>query len=294
MNDQIVIKGISAKGFHGVLDHEKRDGQTFVVDVVMEVDLAPAGASDDLADTVNYAEVAGDVVGIIEGESLDLIEAVAGRIATAVLTRPLVEAVEVVVHKPEAPVGYPFTDVQVRVRRERETPVVVALGSNVGESLETLHHAVVALLGAVDIDAVSPVVETDPVGGPDQPAYLNAVVTGTTSASPRALLRFLHDIEHAHGRTREVRWGPRTLDLDLIQYGDPAFDTDVRLDDATLTLPHPRAHERAFVLVPWLQADPEATLRVDGGVRRVEDLVAEIDTSGVRPGPEGDLLDDSW
>lgn len=294
MSDQIVIKGISAKGFHGVLDHEKRDGQTFVVDVVMEVDLAPAGASDDLADTVNYAEVAGDVVGIIEGESLDLIEAVAERIATAVLTRPLVEAVEVVVHKPEAPVGHPFTDVQVRVRRERETPVVVALGSNIGESLETLRHAVVALLGAVDIDAVSPVVETDPVGGPDQPAYLNAVVVGTTSASPRALLRFLHDIEHVHGRTREVRWGPRTLDLDLIQYGDPAFDTDVRMDDAALTLPHPRAHERAFVLVPWLQADPEATLRVDGGVRRVEDLVAGMDTSGVRPGPEGDLLDDSW
>lgn len=294
VNDQIVIKGISAKGFHGVLDHEKRDGQTFVVDVVMDVDLAPAGASDDLADTVNYAEVAGDVVGIIEGESLDLIEAVAERIATAVLTRPLVEAVEVVVHKPEAPVGHPFTDVQVRVRRERETPVVVALGSNVGESLDTLRHAVVALLGVVDIDAVSPVVETDPVGGPDQPAYLNAVVTGTTSVSPRALLRFLHDIEHAHGRTREVRWGPRTLDLDLIQYGDPAFEADVRMDDATLTLPHPRAHERAFVLVPWLQADPEATLRVDGGVRRVEDLVAAMDTSGVRPGPEGDLLDDSW
>jgi dihydroneopterin aldolase/2-amino-4-hydroxy-6-hydroxymethyldihydropteridine diphosphokinase len=184
--------------------------------------------------------------------------------------------------------------VQVRIRRERETPVVVALGSNVGESLETLRDAVVALLGVVDIDAVSPVVETDPVGGPDQPAYLNAVVTGTTSSSPRALLRFLHDIEHAHGRTREVRWGPRTLDLDLIQYGDPAFDTDVRMDDATLTLPHPRAHERAFVLVPWLAADPEATLRVDGGVRRVEELVAAMDTSGVRPGPEGDLLDDGW
>ena len=294
MTDQIVIKGISAKGFHGVLDFEKRDGQTFVVDVVMEVDLAAAGASDDLADTVNYAEVAGDVVGIIEGESLDLIEAVAERIATAVLTRPLVEAVEVVVHKPEAPVGHPFTDVQVRLRRERETPVVVALGSNVGNSFETLHHAVVALLGAVDIDAVSPVVETDPVGGPDQPAYLNAVVVGTTSASPRALLRFLHDVEHAHGRTRDVRWGPRTLDLDLVQYGDPAFNTDVRTDEPALTLPHPRAHERAFVLVPWLQADPEATLRVEDGVRRVADLVAELDTSGVRPGPEGDLLDDAW
>lgn len=292
--DQIVLTGIAATGYHGVLDFEKRDGQQFVVDVVMDVDLAPAGASDELGDTVNYAEVAGDVVALIEGEPLDLIEALAERIATAILTRPLVEAVEVVVHKPQAPVGHPFTDVQVRVRRERETPVVIALGSNLGESAEMLHDAAVALFGLIDIDAVSPLVETDPVGGPDQPAYLNAVVTGTTSLAPRALLRFLHDIERAHGRTRDVRWGPRTLDLDLIQYGDPAFNTDVQMDDPALTLPHPRAHERAFVLVPWTEADPEATLRVGGQVRRVADLVAAMDTSGVRPGPEGNLLDDTW
>lgn len=292
--DQIVLTGIAATGYHGVLDFEKRDGQRFVVDVVMDVDLAPAGASDDLGDTVNYAEVAGDVVALIEGEPLDLIEALAERIATAILSRPLVEAVEVVVHKPQAPVGHPFTDVQVRLRRERETPVVIALGSNLGESAEMLHDAAIALFGLIDIDAVSPLVETDPVGGPDQPAYLNAVVTGTTSLAPRALLRFLHDIERAHGRTRDVRWGPRTLDLDLIQYGDPAFNTDVQMDDPALTLPHPRAHERAFVLVPWAEADPEGTLRVGGQVRRVADLVAAMDTSGVRPGPEGNLLDDTW
>jgi dihydroneopterin aldolase/2-amino-4-hydroxy-6-hydroxymethyldihydropteridine diphosphokinase len=294
MTDQIVLKGISARGFHGVLDFEKRDGQTFVVDVTMHVDLAPAGASDDLADTVNYAEVAGDVVALIEGEPLDLIEALASRIADRVLARPLVEAVEVVVHKPEAPVGHPFTDVQVVVARERQTPVVIALGSNIGDSVETLHDATVALYGLIDIVEVSPLVETDPVGGPDQPAYLNAVVTGTTHLAPASLLAGLHDIERAHGRTREVRWGPRTLDLDLIQYGDPVFDTDVVMDAPTLTLPHPRAHERAFVLVPWLRAEPEAVLRVGGTVRRVADLVAGLDTSGVRPGPDVDLLEGPW
>ena len=294
MTDLIVLQGVSAKGYHGVLESEKREGQQFVVDVVMEVDLSQAGASDDLADTVNYAEVAGDIVALIEGESLDLIEALAERIARSVLTRPLVEAVEVVVHKPQAPVGHPFTDVQVRLRRERETPVVIALGSNLGESVDTLHNAAVALFGLMDIEAVSPVFETDPVGGPDQPAYLNAVVVGTTSLAPRALLRFLHDIEREHGRTRDVRWGPRTLDLDLIQYGDPVFNTDVQMDDPALALPHPRAHERAFVLLPWLEADPEAALRVEGEVRRVAELLEGMDTSGVRPGPEGDLLDDSW
>ena len=88
MTDQIVLKGVSARGHHGVLDFEKRDGQVFVVDVTMDVDLAPAGSSDDLADTVSYAEVAGDVVALIEGEPLDLIEALAARIADKVLTRP--------------------------------------------------------------------------------------------------------------------------------------------------------------------------------------------------------------
>ncbi|MEP6856499.1 MAG: 2-amino-4-hydroxy-6-hydroxymethyldihydropteridine diphosphokinase [Pedococcus sp.] len=294
MTDQIVLKGISARGHHGVLDFEKRDGQVFVVDVTMQVDLVPAGASDDLADTVNYAEVAGDIVALVEGEPLDLIEALAARIADKVLSRPRVEAVEVVVHKPQAPVGHPFTDVQVRVVRERQALVVIALGSNVGSSVETLHDATVELYGLIDITDVSPVVETDAVGGPDQPAYLNAVVTGTTHLAPSSLLAGLHEIELAHGRTREVRWGPRTLDLDLVQYGDPVFDTDVVMGSTTLTLPHPRAHERAFVLVPWLRIEPEAVLRVAGTVRRVADLVAGLDTSGVRPGPDVDLLEGPW
>ena len=294
MTDQIVLKGISAQGHHGVLDFEKRDGQVFVVDVTMQVDLMPAGASDDLADTVNYAEVAGDVVALIEGEPLNLIEALAARIADKVLSRPRVEAVEVVVHKPQAPVGHPFTDVQVRVTRERQALVVIALGSNVGDSVEILHDATIELYGLIDITDVSAVVETDAVGGPDQDAYLNAVVTGTTHLAPSSLLAGLHEIELAHGRTREVRWGPRTLDLDLVQYGDPVFDTDVVMDSARLTLPHPRAHERAFVLVPWLRVEPEAVLRVAGTVRRVADLVAGLDTSGVRPGPDVDLLEGPW
>jgi dihydroneopterin aldolase/2-amino-4-hydroxy-6-hydroxymethyldihydropteridine diphosphokinase len=88
-----------------------------------------------------------------------------------------------------------------------------------------------------------------------------------------------------------VHWGPRTLDLDLVQYGDPVFDTDVVMDSPTLTLPHPRAHERGFVLVPWLHADSEAVLRVEGQVRRVADLVSGMDVSGVRPGPDVDLLE---
>jgi dihydroneopterin aldolase/2-amino-4-hydroxy-6-hydroxymethyldihydropteridine diphosphokinase len=288
MTDRIQLRGVEAFGYHGVLPDEKRDGQPFVIDVVMELDLATAGVSDGLDDTVSYAEVAGEVVARITGPSFDLIERLAEVVADDVLSHRLVDAVTVTVHKPQAPVGHPFSDVAVEVHRTRGVPVVVALGANLGDARATLESAVRAVAGlpGTRVRAVSPLVETDPVGGPDQPAYLNAVLIGDTTLDPADLLRRLHEIEADHGRTREIRWGARTLDLDLIQVGRPGTGSEVRRDDAELTLPHPRAHERGFVLAPWSQADPVATIRTDGGVRTVVDLVADVDTSGVRPGPE--------
>ena len=280
--DTIELMGVRAHGFHGVLEHERRDGQQFVVDVVLEVDLTPAGRSDDLAETVSYAEVADDVVRVIEGNPRDLIEAVAEDIAELTLRRPRVGAVEVTVHKPQAPVGHPFADVRVRIRRSRRSPVVIALGSNLGDSGATLTEAVERITEMVDIESESPVYRTEPVGGPEQAEYLNSVVVGHTALTPWALLRELNTIEAEHGRTRDIRWGPRTLDLDVISYGTPGGADEVALDKPDLTLPHPRAHERAFVLVPWLAADLDARLRVGEEVHRVSDLVSRCDTSGVR------------
>ena len=287
MTDRIYLRGVEAVGFHGVLPDEKRDGQPFVVDVVLELDLAAAGATDDLRDTVSYAEIAGEVMARITGPSFDLIERLAEVIADDVLRHWLVDAVTVTVHKPQAPVGHPFSDVAVEVRRERGLPVVVALGANLGDGRETLEGAVraVGALPGMQVRAVSPLVETDPVGGPEQPAYLNAVLIGDTTLEPPELLRRLHEIEADHGRTREVRWGPRTLDLDLIQVGRVGAPSEIRAHTSELTLPHPRAHERGFVLVPWAQVDPAGTARVGDHVRRVADLAAEVD-SGVRPGPD--------
>ena len=290
MPDRIVLQGVSARGNHGVLDVEKRDGQTFVVDVTMVSDLAPAGRTDALEATVNYAEVARDVVARITGPSFDLIERLAEVVADDVLRHDLVDSVEVVVHKPEAPVGHPFTDVQVRVERTNAAHVVIALGTNLGDRGQTLTDAVAALtaLPGLTVTAVSDIVATDPVGGPEQPEYLNAVVLARSLLHPHDLLHELHRIEAEHGRTRDVRWGARTLDLDLIQYGLPGGHREVVSDEPDLTLPHPRAHERAIVLVPWLAADPAASLRVaEGrdGIRPVTDLLADLDRSGVRPGP---------
>lgn len=294
MSDTIEVIGIRARGYHGVFPQERRDGQDFVVDIVLEADLEPAGRSDELSQTVSYADVAALVVTHIEGDPYDLIERLAAVIAADVLAGPacalLVDAVTVTVHKPQAPVGVEFGDVSVRVRRERPpVPVVIALGTNLGDRYATLAHAEMALADRICVSPVviSDYVETDPVGGPDQGDYLNAVAVGMTRLSPSRVLRTLHAIEAEMGRVRQVHWGPRTLDLDLIQYGDPHVDGDLTHDAAHLTLPHPRAHERGFVLLPWLDADPDAALRVGGEVRRVRELVGRVDVSGVRPISEG-------
>ena len=154
------------------------------------------------------------------------------------------------------------------------TRAVIALGANLGDARAALSGAVdaIAVLPGVALLAESSVYSTAPIGGVEQPDYLNAVVIVDTTLSPRELLDRLHDIENAWHRTREVRWGPRTLDLDLIDF------TGVTSDDLDLTLPHPRAHERAFVLVPWLEADPEAELT---GFGPVAGLVPALGDQGI-------------
>jgi 2-amino-4-hydroxy-6-hydroxymethyldihydropteridine diphosphokinase len=139
-------------------------------------------------------------------------------------------------------------------------PAVLALGANLGDPAATLQAAVRELAEheGIELTGVSPVAVTAAVGGPaGQPDYLNLVLSVETTLAPRQLLAACHAVEQAHHRTREVRWGPRTLDVDVITYADLASD------HPELTLPHPRAHERAFVLVPWSWLDPQATL---GGV----------------------------
>ena len=118
-SDRIALRGLRVRGHHGVYGHERRDGQDFVVDVTVWLDLAPAAASDDLADTLNYGELAHRAAAIVAGPPVDLIETVAGRIADDVLTDPRVRAVEVTLHKPQAPIPLEFGDVAVVVHRIR-------------------------------------------------------------------------------------------------------------------------------------------------------------------------------
>ena len=119
MNDRIVLRGLRARGHHGVYAEEREAGQTFLVDVVLNVDARLAAKSDDVADTVHYGDLAAEVVAIVEGEPVNLLETLADRIATMCLRQPLVGSVEVTVHKPEAPVGVAFDDVAVTITRAR-------------------------------------------------------------------------------------------------------------------------------------------------------------------------------
>jgi 2-amino-4-hydroxy-6-hydroxymethyldihydropteridine diphosphokinase len=155
---------------------------------------------------------------------------------------------------------------------------VLSLGANLGNRLETLQGAIDALedTPGVRVKAVSPVYETEPWGVEpgSQPSYFNAVVVLKTTLPPTSLLERAHAVEEAFHRVRDERWGARTLDVDIVAYAD------VVSDDPQLTLPHPRAHERAFVLAPWYDVEPEAQLPGRG---TVADLLDAITREGVTP-----------
>jgi dihydroneopterin aldolase/2-amino-4-hydroxy-6-hydroxymethyldihydropteridine diphosphokinase len=360
--DRIRLTGVTATGYHGVFDHERREGQTFVADVVAHLDTRRAAATDDLRHTLNYGVLAEQVVTVLAGEPADLVETVAERIAATVLAHPQVQCVDVAVHKPQAPITVPFGDVVVEVRRDRtwlpaaepvpddaprwlpeaaglpavdappaapadalpppglppvepvlEVPppaapagpaedtedevvdaelvqdaldaapdapveVVLAIGSNLGAAQDTLRDAVadLAAVPGLEVLDVSALARTAPVGGPEQPDFLNAVLIARTTLSPRDLLRATAEVERRHGRERLVHWGPRTLDVDIIVYGDVSAVTD------DLELPHPRAHERAFVLQPWAQVQPDAVLHGLGGGPVAQLAATAPDRDGVR------------
>lgn len=156
---------------------------------------------------------------------------------------------------------------------------VLSLGSNLGDRLENLQEAIDALFDAPGLTfvALSPVYETEPYAPPgqsipEQGDFLNVVVVADTRLAPEMLLERVLNIENAMQRIREVRWGPRTLDIDIVTFGN------VISDDPRLTLPHPLAHERAFVLAPWADLEPNTLLPGHG---RVADLAAAIGTSGI-------------
>ena len=322
--DHISLVGIEERGRHGMLDHERQDGQLFLVDADIYLDLQGAGASDRIEDTVDYSRVSALISRIITGPPCDLLEKVAAQIAEETLELENVQAVRICLHKPEAPLGLEKQDVKVTIWRglenllpEEEEPleetaplslaeiaaegaaepgdtspeeadnpleqaptsprqVVVAMGGNLGEVSATFREVVAQLsqTSGIGVVEVSPLVRTAPVLSEhqeEQPDYLNAVVILSTMLSPLALLQVLQNLEDEHGRVRSERWGARTLDLDIIDY------QGVTSKDERLILPHPRASQRAFVLLPWSLVAPAAELTGVGEVVVLADYAPDRD-----------------
>ena len=258
MADQIEINGLRAVTIVGALPHEREIAQPLRIDLAFDVDLRDAGRSDELGDTVHYGFVADRIVAVVEESKDILLERLVARVADEVLTFDRVEAVDVKLTKLRPPLEVDVVDTAVRIRRTRaETDVppqslhhaYVALGSNLGDREGFLRLGV---RGLGNVTRMSQVYETDPVGGPDdQGPYLNMVVEVETSLDPFALLRRCQRIEAEAMRQRTVHWGPRTLDVDIIQYDD------LTLQSESLTIPHPHHTERRFVLQPLADIAPE-------------------------------------
>lgn len=284
--DRITLRGLTVRGHHGVFDFEKREGQDFVIDVVLHTSTSAAAAADDLAETIHYGELAEDVARIVEDTAFDLIETLAEAIAEHCLS--LTDHVEVVVHKPGAPIQRTFSDVSVTVERTRADSTArtgfgavpaqayLSLGANLGDAAATLVEAIAALDRHPEITVRdrSSLYRSAPWGGVEQTDFLNAGVIVETTLPAGELLAVSQGIEVACGRTRELRWGPRTLDIDLIRYG--TADGELSVDTPRLTLPHPRAHERAFVLVPWAEIAPAATVRTPEGRRPIGEVIGRL------------------
>ena len=249
---QIIIEDLEIYGYHGVFPEENEKGQPFLVNAILFTDTRRAGTTDELEHSTHYGIVCNVLHDLIGGEPHKLIETVAEEAAREVLLQfPLVRAITLEVRKPEAPIEHPFRSVSVKITRGWKT-CSVAFGSNMGDSKGFVDQAIAALREIPDIRVlrVSDYIKSKPYGGVEQEDFLNGALLLETLLTPQELLEQLHRIEqHAH-RERTVRWGPRTLDLDILIYDDVVMDTE------ELTLPHRDMLNRDFVMKPLAQVAP--------------------------------------
>ena len=252
--DQIRIKRLEVFANHGVLEEENKLGQKFLVSVNMGVNARIPGQSDDLSDSVNYARVSELICQEAQGHTFRLIERLAEHLAERILlTFSQVQSVDLEIEKPWAPVRIPLETVSVAIHR-RWHQVYLGIGSNLGDKQANLDRAVELLQQHPHNRnlLVSGYIVTEPVGEVEQDDFLNGAVGMETLQTPEELLQEIGAIEQDLKRVRQVHWGPRTIDVDILLYDDEILHTD------TLTIPHPEMHKRAFVLQPLAEIAPYA------------------------------------
>ena len=250
--DEIHIENLQVFANHGVFPEENVLGQKFLVSAVLYGDTRAAGKADDLTLSTHYGEVSQFITSFLQEHTYKLIEAAAEHLAEEILLRyPLVHGVSLEIKKPWAPVKLPLDHVSVKIRRFWHT-AYIALGSNMGDKRGYLDMAVDRLreTRGCTVERVSDFIVTAPYGGVEQDDFLNGCLTLKTLLGPEELLNRLHEIEAEADRKREIHWGPRTLDLDILLYDDLIMSTE------TLTIPHVELHLRDFVLTPLCEIAP--------------------------------------
>lgn len=250
--DKICIDELKIFGYHGVFEHENINGQNFYVNAVLFVDTENAGITDNLEYSVDYGSVCNLIKKVMTENTYKLIEAAAQAVAVSILkTYELVKSVDIEIRKPEAPIDMDFRSVSVKIHRSWHT-ALIALGSNMGDTRAYIEQAVKKLEENDYIKNIkqSELIITKPYGYTNQNDFLNGAVICHTLYLPHKLLEFMQSIENAAGRVRDIHWGPRTLDLDLILYDDEI------INDSDLIVPHPDMHNRLFVLEPAAKLAP--------------------------------------
>lgn len=244
--DYITITGLKIFAHHGVLEEEKRDGQEFFVNAKLYYDMRKAAGTDEITDGVHYGEVCRLITVFLQEHTYNLLErAVSETIKAVLVAFPMLDGMEMELCKPQAPIPLPFENVSV-TQIKKWNRVYLSIGSNMGDKEMYLENAVKALREDSDMKEVrtSGWLVTKPYGGVEQDDFLNGAVELKTLLSPYELLDRLHEIESRAGRERTLRWGPRTLDLDILFYEND------RVDTAELTIPHIDMQNRRFVLEP--------------------------------------------
>ena len=241
--DQLRIKNLEIFAYHGLFPSEKELGQKFIIDASLSYDMTKAATELDLESSIHYGELCQQWTAWFQETTEDLIETVAYKLVERTFANyPIVQEIELELKKPWAPVHLPLDTCSVTIRRRKQR-AFIALGSNMGDKTANLKQAIEKMRArSIHVLKESSVITTEPWGGVEQDSFANQVLEVENWLPAPILLETLLDIELEMGRVREVHWGPRLIDLDLLFVEDQVIYTD------DLILPHPYIAERLFVL----------------------------------------------
>lgn len=250
--DQLNIKHLQVFANHGVFSAEKELGQKFVISLTIDYCMENAARNKRLESTIHYGQLCHDVTKWMQDSKEDLIETVAIHLIDQIFIHyPIAQSVCCEVDKPWAPIGLPLESCSVKITRTKNR-VFLGLGSNMGDSRRMLVDACKKIKDCPQIKILneSSIITTKPWGGVEQNDFKNQVIEIETWLPPMVLLDYLQAIEKEMGRERLLKWGPRTIDLDILLYGDLVLEND------RLIIPHPYMGERDFVLEPLMEIAP--------------------------------------